>query len=100
MRRLALIVAILVLLLRLAGCASGVDIGEQLPSLITAATVQDATPAEAPAVTYVLNKNSRKFHYPDCASVDEIKEKNRQDVSWDRDEVIAQGYVPCKRCNP
>ena len=56
--------------------------------------------AAAPVVTYVLNTNTKKFHYPDCASVDEIKEKNRQDVSWDRDEVIAQGYVPCKRCNP
>ena len=89
MRALIIALMILGILLQLVSCG-GAQVAAQ-PA---------AAPPAAPVVTYVLNTNSRKFHYPDCASVDEIKPKNRLDVSWDRDEVIAQGYVPCKRCNP
>lgn len=49
---------------------------------------------------YVLNKNSKKFHLPSCASVDQIKSKNRQDYHGTRDDLIARGYEPCGRCNP
>ena len=52
------------------------------------------------AVTYICNTSTGKFHYPACSSVDQMKEKNKLEVSLSRDEVIAQGYVPCKRCNP
>ena len=51
-------------------------------------------------VTYILNTSSKKFHYPTCSSVDDMKEKNKQSFTGTRDEAIAQGYVPCKRCNP
>lgn len=51
-------------------------------------------------VTYVLNKNTGKFHYPDCPSVLDIKAKNREDVDWSREKVISAGYQPCKRCMP
>lgn len=56
--------------------------------------------AEPETITYVLNKNTHKFHYPDCSSVMDIKAKNREDVDWSREQVVAAGYVPCKRCNP
>lgn len=49
---------------------------------------------------YVLNKNTKKFHYPWCSSADDIKAKNRKDFTGTRQEVINQGYEPCKRCNP
>ncbi|MGI6220254.1 MAG: hypothetical protein ACOYIP_00025 [Coriobacteriales bacterium] len=49
---------------------------------------------------YVLNTNTKKFHYPDCSSVSDMKSSNRWDVEMTRDEVIDMGYVPCKRCNP
>lgn len=49
---------------------------------------------------YVVNTNTKKFHYPSCSSVEDIKDKNRWDYSGSRDDLIAQGYVPCKRCNP
>ena len=49
---------------------------------------------------YVLNKNTHKFHYPTCSSADDIKPKNRKEFTGTREEVIAQGYDPCKRCNP
>lgn len=51
-------------------------------------------------VDYVLNTNTHKFHYPTCSSVETIKEKNRQDFSGTRDEVIGMGFDPCGRCNP
>lgn len=50
--------------------------------------------------TYVLNKNTKKFHYADCASAKSIKNKNRTTYMGSRDEVIANGYQPCKKCNP
>ena len=49
---------------------------------------------------YILNTNTHKFHYPNCPSVDDMKEKNKQEYFGSRDELIAQGYEPCKRCNP
>ena len=52
------------------------------------------------AITYVLNTNTKKFHYPDCNSVRQMKAKNRKDVKETREEVIQQGYSPCGNCNP
>jgi hypothetical protein len=50
--------------------------------------------------TYVLNKNTKKFHRPDCSSVKDMKEKNKEYSNESRDEIIAKGYSPCKKCNP
>lgn len=50
--------------------------------------------------TYILNTNTKKFHNPDCSSVRDMKEKNKQVYTGRREDVIAQGYSPCKRCNP
>ena len=49
---------------------------------------------------YVLNMNTMKFHYPNCSSVKDIKDKNRWDYTGTREEIIEMGYVPCKKCNP
>lgn len=49
---------------------------------------------------YVLNKNTKKFHYPSCSSVGTIKPKNREEYSGTRDELIKRGYDPCGRCHP
>lgn len=56
--------------------------------------------ASSQAASYVLNTNSKKFHYPSCSSVNTMSAANRQDFTGSRDEVIAMGYDPCKRCNP
>lgn len=61
------------------------------------------TPEESvssPSTTYICNKNTKKFHVPSCSSVDQMKESNKLTVTSTREEVIAQGYDPCKRCNP
>lgn len=50
--------------------------------------------------TYILNTNTHKFHYPSCSSVDDMKEKNKQEYQGNREDLIKQGYDPCKRCNP
>lgn len=49
---------------------------------------------------YVLNTNTMKFHYPDCRSVNQMSDENRQDVEATREEIIARGYEPCGNCNP
>lgn len=49
---------------------------------------------------YVLNSNTKKFHYSWCGSVKNMKAKNRKDVSCTREDLLSQGYVPCKNCNP
>lgn len=49
---------------------------------------------------YVLNTNTKKFHYTGCSSVSDIKPSNRRDVTATHGEVVAQGYEPCKRCSP
>ena len=63
-------------------------------------TPELSAPQETQQTTYVLNTNTKKFHYPTCSSVDDMKEKNKQIYTGSRDEVINMGYVPCKRCNP
>lgn len=57
-----------------------------------------ATP-ESPKVQYIGNKKSKKFHYTDCASVNDIKEGNKVSL-YSRDEAINMGYSPCGRCKP
>lgn len=59
-------------------------------------------PEETPSMgaSYIANKNTKKFHYPSCSSVSDMKEKNKLYFDGSREELIGQGYVPCKRCNP
>lgn len=61
-------------------------------------TEQDSSRTEI--ITYVLNKNTGKFHYPDCSSVKDMKSKNREDTLKSREEIISMGYIPCNRCRP
>lgn len=49
---------------------------------------------------YILNTNTKKFHYPSCSSVKQMKEKNKSEYTGTRDKVISRGYSPCGRCNP
>lgn len=49
---------------------------------------------------YVMNMNTKKFHLPSCESVEDISPDNKANFTGSREELIAAGYVPCKRCNP
>lgn len=61
---------------------------------------EPVTGSEASQADYILNTNSKKFHYPTCSSVNDMKEKNKQEFFGTRDETIALGYSPCGRCKP
>ena len=55
---------------------------------------------EESTITYILNTNTKKFHYPDCDSVNAMKEKNKKVFTGTREEAIEMGYSPCERCKP
>ncbi len=60
----------------------------------------DASGPVSGTTTYVLNMNTKKFHKPDCSSVETIKDTNRKDTTQSQTEILASGYVPCKKCSP
>lgn len=59
-----------------------------------------AAEAEPRGTDYILNTSTKKFHYPSCGSVGQMKESNKEFYTGSRDDVIARGYDPCKKCNP
>lgn len=61
---------------------------------------EPATGSEASQADYILNTNTKKSHYPTCSSVNDMKEKNKQEFFGTRDEAISNGYSPCGRCKP
>nr|WP_226395049.1 DNA/RNA non-specific endonuclease [Claveliimonas monacensis] len=62
---------------------------------------EDSQPEDAGEENaYILNKNTRRFHKPDCSSVEDIKEENKGEFRGDRQELLDDGYKPCGRCNP
>jgi competence protein ComEC len=79
------------------------EVSESSTSAAAAEPTVETAPAsssEAAEVTYVCNKNTKKFHKPTCSSVNDMSDKNKLPVTVSRDELIEQGYQPCKRCNP
>lgn len=77
----------------------------------SSSTYQETTPAQQVVTnppqsqnnvehTYILNTNTKKFHLPSCSSVNQMKESNKQTYTGSRDDLISQGYDPCKKCNP
>lgn len=68
-------------------------------NVITTSVSHSETTASA-KITYILNTNTNKFHYPDCPSVDQMSDKNKREYTGDRDSLISRGYSPCKKCNP
>ncbi len=54
----------------------------------------------APEQTYILNTNTKKFHYPSCSSAADTKPENKSEFTGSRDELIANNYLPCGRCDP
>ena len=82
--------------------AAAVSTETAQPETEAPTTATETEPAEEKANErdYVANKNSLKFHYPTCSSVEKIKASNRWDFHGTREELIAKGYEPCKRCSP
>ncbi len=72
-----------------AGQASGAQAGEASGSGLT-----------GPAISYIVNTNTGKFHNPGCSSIGQMSDSNKMEYTGSRDDLIAMGYQPCKRCNP
>ena len=62
--------------------------------------VNETSASVSTGTEYILNTNTKKFHYPSCSSVKQMKEANKKEYTGSRDDLIAQGYDPCKKCNP
>jgi len=58
------------------------------------------TAADGTAYDYIGNKNSMKFHYPECTAAGKMKETNKVYLHCTREKAIADGYTPCGQCNP
>lgn len=62
-------------------------------------TAQEEKPGvEEQAGSYILNISSGRFHLPDCSGVGTMKESNKQVTTQSRENLLAQGYVPCGQC--
>ncbi len=48
---------------------------------------------------FYVNKSSKKFHLSNCSSAAKIKSENLM-IANNRDELVSDGYEPCKICNP
>lgn len=57
-------------------------------------------PPASSSCDYILNTNSMKFHDPDCQWADKISDRNRQEYTGDRQDLIDMGYSPCGSCHP
>ena len=63
-------------------------------------STEDTDDSNSTEASYILNTNTKKFHYPNCSSVDQMSDKNKKEVTSSREEIIQQGYSPCGRCKP
>lgn len=61
---------------------------------------EDAKEYTGDASTYVINTSSRKFHTADCSNAIDMNEKNREERTCTREEMIDKGYEPAGCCNP
>ena len=84
------------------GNSTSVGISQETLSQTDSISVNKSNDAneKQSSVGYIANKNTKKFHYPSCDSVKDMKEKNKLYYEGTRDGLIDQGYIPCKRCNP
>ena len=80
--------------------ATGESYAEAGTGLQTVTRPDSSTTGSSKNADYILNTNTHKFHYPECSSVDSMKESNKEYFTGSRDEVIARGYDACGRCKP
>ena len=66
----------------------------------TASKDENSKTPSTSVTVYVLNLSSKKFHYQSCHNAEKIKAENRKESTDSRDNIIKDGYTPCKTCNP
>jgi DNA-entry nuclease len=90
---------------KIRAAASGSYKAKSITKTITVTVTGDSSgsggeASEASTENYVLNTNTKVFHYPTCSSVKQMSQKNKQSFSGTREEAIAEGYSACGRCKP
>ena len=88
-----------------AAVGGGAEAEPPAVKLVVLTPTPEPSPEPTPAPTaepqdYILNNNTKRFHYPDCKSVLDIYPQNIEPVTASRDELIARGYTPCRNCKP
>lgn len=51
-------------------------------------------------MSYILNTNTKVFHYPSCRSVKQMSEKNKKEFYGTSSEARNLGYKSCGNCKP
>lgn len=82
-----------------------VDNKNSIVELTTEQPTTTVTEIETTVVTthlpdYIVNEKSKKFHFPDCYSVNTMAEENKIYYNGSREELTEQGYEPCQKCSP
>ena len=72
---------------------------EAMPEIISGEDTSVGTVNPDSNIKYCANKNSKVFHKLSCSSIVNTKNENKIYYS-NRQKLIADGYSPCKRCNP
>lgn len=91
MKRIATILLLLLCLL-IVGCGIGIDLeitGDDIKNEPNLDTDGD--------VLYIVNKETRVYHYPSCYIVDNMSEENKL-LTYDIEFLIEREYAPCKIC--
>lgn len=74
-----------------------------IPAAISVASAKTSAPTQVKkqesSSAYIGNRNTKKFHYASCSSVDDMKSSNKVSFA-SSEEAKKKGYVPCKRCKP
>lgn len=101
MKKIKSVLLILLILISLSSCRKYEIIHENTDFTTEIVSSAVSIPVEnKDALSYVANKNTMKFHYPECHSVERMKEKNKMHLNCTREEAIEDGYKLCKNCNP
>lgn len=61
---------------------------------------REYTDEERGTEDYMINTSTKKFHHPDCSSIIDTKEENKESFNGPRQWLIENGYEPCGRCKP
>lgn len=96
MRRIAVLIFAVISMILCVGCDGAYS--SEVDRIVV--YTESAATTETVGIDYIINQNTGKFHYPDCPSVDLMAEHNKREYTGDRDDLISQGYEPCKRCDP
>ena len=82
------------------GATTNVNTNTETTPITSSIPNQSENTEDNKEVTYILNKNSKKIHYPYCSSVDDMNENNKLYFYGTLSEAKADGYESCGRCNP